>query len=106
MKVLLLEHPRGRSHSHFNDVANAPLSSSLMSGYLLSSLRDQDIETELIDCYATNRSLSYMVKAVIERECDFLGVHLVYSWENTENVLRALNEIGTRSEVPIIVYGF
>jgi hypothetical protein len=47
-----------------------------------------------------------MVKTVYERECDLLGVHLVYSWENTENVLRALHEIGSRVTVPIIVYGF
>jgi hypothetical protein len=77
-----------------------------MSGYLFSSLREHGIETELCDCYATNRSLSHMVKAVKERECDLLGVHLVYSWENTQNVLPALHEIGSRVSVPIIVYGF
>jgi len=106
MKILLLEHPRGRSQRHFNDVANAPLSSSLMSGYLLSCLRDKGIETELIDLFTTDSSLSHMVKAVNDRECDLLGVHLVYAWENTESVLRALHAIGSRSKIPIIVYGF
>ena len=106
MKVLLLEHPRGRSNRHFNDVAHTPLSSSLMSAYLFSSLREQGIETELCDFHATNRSLSRMVKTVNERECDVLGVHLVYSWENTQNILRALHEIGSRYKLPIIVYGF
>ena len=106
MKVLLLEHPRGRSIRHFNDVVHTPLSSSLMTGYLFSSLREHGIETEFCDFYSTNRSLSHMVKAVTGRKCDLLGVHLVYSWENTGDVLRALHEIGTRVKVPIIVYGF
>ena len=106
MKVLLLEHPRGRSNRHFNDVAHTPLSSSLMTGYLFSSLRRHGIETELGDFYSTDRSLSSMVKAVKGKECDLLGVHLVYSWENTENVVRALHEIGSRAKVPIVVYGF
>jgi radical SAM superfamily enzyme YgiQ (UPF0313 family) len=47
-----------------------------------------------------------MAEAVTERECDLLGVHLVYSWENTQSVLRALHEIGSRVKVPIVVYGF
>ena len=106
MKVLLLEHPRGRSKRHFNDVVHTPLSSSLISGYLFSSLREHGIETELCDFYSTNHSLSQMVKAVNERECDVLGVHLVYSWENTQNILGALHEMGSRYKLPIIVYGF
>lgn len=77
-----------------------------MTGYLFSSLREHGIETEFCDFYSTNRSLSHMVKAVTGRKCDLLGVHLVYSWENTGDVLRALHEIGTRVKVPIIVYGF
>ena len=106
MKVLLLEHPRGRSSRHFNDVAHTPLSSSLISGYIFSFLRNRGIETELADCYRTNRSLAGMEKTVRESGCDLVGVHLVYSWENTGGVLTALNEMGLRTEVPIVVYGF
>jgi hypothetical protein len=77
-----------------------------MSGYLFSFLREHGVELDLCDFYSTNCSLSHMVKAVNEREFDLLGVHLVYAWENTQNVLRALHEIGSRLKVPIIVYGF
>jgi len=56
MKVLLLEHPRGRSALHFNPVANTPLSSSLMSGYLLSMLRSRGVPAVLF----IEESLSYI----------------------------------------------
>jgi len=49
MKVLLLEHPRGRSALHFNTIANTPLSSSLLSGYLASLLQSRGIQAELHD---------------------------------------------------------
>ena len=51
MRVLLLEHPRGRSAIHFNDIANTPLSSCLISGYIASLLQANDIETEILDTY-------------------------------------------------------
>jgi len=77
-----------------------------MTGYLFSSLWKHGIETELEDFNAAKRSLSHMVNAVNGKEYDLLGVHLVYSWEHTENVLRAFDEIGSRRKVPIVVYGF
>ena len=33
MRILLLEHPREASEAHFNDIANTPLWSCLMTGY-------------------------------------------------------------------------
>jgi len=106
MKVLLLEHPRGRSATHFNDIANAPLSSCLISGYVASVLQENDIETEILDAYRAHYSFSQMVKKVVEKECDILGIHLVYSWEHTSSVLNAIDEIRSTIDVPVIVYGF
>jgi len=106
MKVLLVEHPRGRSTVHFNDIANAPLSSCLISGYVASVLQENDIETEILDAYLAHYSFSQMVKKVTEKECDILGIHLIYSWEHTSSVLNAIDEIKSTIEVPVIVYGF
>ena len=106
MKVLLLEHPRERSSIHFNDVANTPLSSCLMSGYVASCLSDYGIEAEICDLYTMGVSSSKMVEGIDQLECDVLGVHLVYCWENTRTILRAFDEINRRKQVPIIVYGF
>ncbi len=106
MKVLLLEHPRGRSAIHFNDIANTPLSSCLVSGYIASLLQANNIETEIHDCYLARYSLERMVEEVIGKEYDVLGIHLIYSWEHTPGVLNAIYEIASRTGVPIVVYGF
>lgn len=106
MQVLLVEHPRGRSAAHFNDIVNTPLSSCLMSGYVASLLNANDIETEIIDSYLARHSFSQMIKEVIKRECDIVGIHLVYSWEHTPRVLNTIDEIKNQIEVPIVVYGF
>jgi hypothetical protein len=106
MKVVLLEHPRERSSIHFNDVANAPLSSCLMSGYVASYLCDQGIETEIADAYTRGISPDQTVEMITQLECDVLGVNLVYSWENTGAILQLLDEIHRKKKVPIIAYGF
>lgn len=106
MKVLLLEHPRGRSANHFNDIANTPLSSCLISGYIASLLQANDIETDILDAYLGRYSFDQMVEDVVNKEYDVLGIHLVYSWEHTPAVLLAIDEIGSRIGVPILAYGF
>jgi hypothetical protein len=106
MKIVLLEHPRERSAIHFNDVANTPLSSCLMSGYVASYLADHGIETDICDAYTMGSSPVQMVEMITQVECDVLGVNLVYCWEKTNDILDALNEIHRRKQVPIIAYGF
>lgn len=106
MKVLLLEHPRGRSSTHFNDVTNTPLSSCLISGYVASLLQTNGVETEIFDSYLAHQSFSEMVAAVVEKECDILGIHLIYCWEHTPQVLSAIDEIKSRREIPVVIYGF
>ena len=106
MNVLLLEHPRGKSVNHFNDVANTPLSSCLMSGYIASLLQRNDIATEICDAYLLRYSFQKMVQEVSQKKFDILGVHLSYSWENTPLVMRAIDEIKSATDAPIVVYGF
>ncbi len=106
MKVLLIEHPREKSAVHFNDVANAPLSSCLMSGYIASLLHANDIETEMLDSYLMRHSLSQMVQEAIKKNCDIIGIHLVYNWEHTPQTIASINEIKSQLGIPVFVYGF
>ncbi len=106
MKVLLLEHPRGRSAGHFNTIANTPLASSLLSGYIASQLQSRGIEAELHDGTPGTDDFSATVAAVAGSHCDMLGVHLIYSWEHTPAVFAMLAAIAARRDVPIIAYGF
>jgi len=106
MKVLLIEHPREKSTVHFNDVANAPLSSCLMSGYIASLLHAHDIETEMLDSYLMRHSLSQMIQEAIKKNCDIIGIHLVYNWEHTPQTLASINEIKSQLGIPVFIYGF
>ena len=106
MKVVLLEHPRVRSANHFNDVANTPLSSCLMSGYIASYLTEQGINTQIYDFYTQDVSLSQMIETMEQVEGDVLGVNLVYCWEHTQAILQGLEIIKRRKQIPIIAYGF
>ena len=106
MKVVLLEHPRERSSIHFNDVANTPLSSCLMSGYIASYLCKHGIVTEICDFYTMGSSIPQMIEKIKRIECDVLGVNLVYCWEHTQAILKALATIKGIKQVPIIAYGF
>jgi len=106
MKVLLIEHPRGKSALHFNDIANTPLSSCLHSGYIASLLHVNDIETDILDSYLAGHSFSQMLEEIIKKESDMIGIHLVYSWEQTPQVLNMISEIKNQMGLPIIVYGF
>ena len=106
MKAVLLEHPRERSTIHFNDVANTPLSSCLMSGYIASYLCEHGIDTELCDFYTLDLSSSQLIEVIERVECDVLGVNLVYCWEHTPAILKSLETIKHRKKIPIIAYGF
>jgi len=49
MRIILLEHPRVPSAAHFNDIANTPLWSCLMTGYAASSLREAGFDAKIVD---------------------------------------------------------
>ena len=61
-KILLLEHPRIPSPGHYNDVANTPLSSCLISGYIAAVLADQGFSVELCESYLSGKTFSQCFK--------------------------------------------
>ncbi len=51
MKILMLEHPRAICPERCNDIANTPLSSSLLSGYAAGMLQSRDHQVEILEGY-------------------------------------------------------
>lgn len=105
MKIVLLEHPRVPSPRHFNDIANTPLWSCLMTGYAASSLLEAGYDAEILDL--AQCSFDEAVKRVSAASPDILAVHTVYFWENTAMLFDMLAR--TRREGyggVICLYGF
>ncbi len=106
MRILLLEHPRKFSEAHFNDIANTPLWSCLMTGYAAAALVFAGFEAEIVDAarFGFQQTLERLSQSPPP---DFLAVHAVYSWENTEALFRMLSKLrGLGFDSPICLYGF
>ena len=54
MKIVIVENPRPLTIEHYNDVANAPLSASLNSGYALAVARRAGWDTAHLDFTSGN----------------------------------------------------
>jgi radical SAM superfamily enzyme YgiQ (UPF0313 family) len=107
LRVVLLEHSRQPSWTHINDIANTPLSSSLMTGYAAGSLLGAGHRVALVDAHADSLSAAAAVEAVAAAAPDLVGVHLVYDWSDGAHLQRLL--AGVRAAVgdaPILLYGF
>lgn len=106
MSIILLEHPRPESPERFEDVVNAPLSSCLMTGYVASVLKSKSLDLEVIDANLYGWSFFKTVQELKRKSFKLLGVHLVYLWENTEDVFEMLLDICKGSVgVHINLYG-
>jgi radical SAM superfamily enzyme YgiQ (UPF0313 family) len=105
--ILLFEHPRRAAESHYNDVANAPLSACLMSGYAAAVLRDNGCDADIYDAYLTETSLEECARELIRRPWDILGVHAVYFWEHTPELFALLERVRRmRPGGLVLLYGF
>ncbi len=106
MRVLLLEHPREASEAHFNDIANTPLWSCLMTGYAGAGLLRAGFEADIVDAarWTSAQTLEYLVD---NPSPDLLAVHAVYCWEKTGALFRMLSDLRShRFDAPICLYGF
>lgn len=107
LSIALLEHPRQSSWAHINDIANTPLSSSLMTGYAAASLMGQGHRVAVVDAHLGGLSAGAAVEAVAAVAPDLVGVHLVYDWSDGAHLRRLV--AGVREVVgdaPILIYGF
>jgi anaerobic magnesium-protoporphyrin IX monomethyl ester cyclase len=105
MRVILLEHPREPSPVHFNDIANTPLWSCLMTGYAGAALLQAGFEVDLVD--ATPWTFSNTLQYLLDHPGDLLAIHGVYFWEKTEKLFQMLSDLRRRRyRPPICLYGF
>lgn len=105
IRVVLFEHPRIPSAHRFNDIANTPLWSCLMTGYAASSLIHAGCDARIVD--AAKASFEEAVDLAVETAPDILAVHAVYFWENTGKLFDMLAEIRKKGYPGIIcLFGF
>lgn len=106
MSIILLEHPRPKDPKRFEDVVNTPLSSCLMTGYIASSLKSNNFDVEIIDANLHGWSFNETIHELKSKSFKLLGVHLIYLWENTEEVLGMLMQLRDNGIAPHInIYG-
>lgn len=107
MKVLLLEHPRSFNPERCNDIANTPLSSSLLSGYVAGILKSEGHEVEIVEGYLDSLSYETIKQKVSSIEPDLLGIHMVYHWKDDVALFDFLEEI-KREKLSryVTAYGF
>lgn len=89
MKILVVENPRPPVMEHYNDVANAPLSASLNSGYALAVARRAGWETAYLDLAASRENVETLAGRIVLEDADLILFHWVYSW-GSENIVREL----------------
>jgi anaerobic magnesium-protoporphyrin IX monomethyl ester cyclase len=105
LNIVLLEHPRIPSAHHFNDIANTPLWSCLMTGYAASALGNAGHSAEIMD--AAKISFERTIEMVLEASPDILAVHAVYFWENTGRLFNTLGELREKGfRGTICLFGF
>ena len=93
MKVLVLEHPRIRSEKYFNEIANAPLLSSLLAGYAAASIQSCGCEVELLNANTKQWDFEATLQGVMQRNPELICVHAVYFWEHTAVLFDFLNNL-------------
>ncbi len=106
MRILLLEHPREASLAHFNDIANTPLWSCLMTGYAGAGLVQAGFEVDIVDAarWTSSQTVQYLVDSFSP---GVLVIHAVYCWERTESLFQMLSDLRDRGfDAPICLYGF
>jgi hypothetical protein len=91
MKIIIVENSRPLTIEHYNDVANAPLSASLNSGYALAVAREAGWETGYLDFSSCREDGKTIAAAIGVEDADIILFHWVYSWGNEAAVREVLD---------------
>jgi anaerobic magnesium-protoporphyrin IX monomethyl ester cyclase len=105
MKIAIIENPRPRTLEHYNDVANAPLSASLNSGYALAVARRAGWDPVYLDFTSHAGDAAGIAGRILAEAADLILFHWVYAWGH-ETVVRDLLELLCQeSVVPLGAFG-
>jgi anaerobic magnesium-protoporphyrin IX monomethyl ester cyclase len=105
MKIVIVENPRPLTIEHYNDVANAPLSASLNSGYALAVARRAGWETAHLDFSSGDEDAAFMAHRILAETADIVLFHWVYSWGHEELVRNVLELLRRESAAPFGAFG-
>jgi radical SAM superfamily enzyme YgiQ (UPF0313 family) len=86
MKIIIVENPRPLTMEHYNDVANAPLSASLNSGYALAVAKNAGWDMAYLDFTSHSGNAETMAAAILAESGDLILFHWVYSWGHEQIV--------------------
>ena len=105
MKLVIVENPRPRTIEHYNDVANAPLSASLNSGYALAVARRSGWDTAHLDFGPAAGDAAALAARIIAEAGDIVLFHWVYSWGHEEDVSAIMTLVRRESSAPLGAFG-
>ena len=105
MKIVIIENPRPLTIEHYNDVANAPLSASLNSGYALAVARRAGWDTAHLDFTAGNHDAAAVAATILAEAADIVLFHWVYSWGHEEFVRTLLELLRRDSNASLGAFG-
>ncbi len=91
MKIVIVENPRPLTMEHYNDVANAPLSASLNSGYALAVARRSGWDTAYLDLSSGTDDSASMTSRILAEAADIVLFHWVYSWGNEQSLCTVMD---------------
>ena len=105
MKIVIVENPRPLTIEHYNDVANAPLSASLNSGYALAVARRAGWDTAHLDFSSGNWDATVIAARIMAESANIVLFHWVYSWGHEELVRNVLDLLRQGSSTPLGAFG-
>lgn len=107
MNVILLEHPRSYDDDRCNDIANAPLSACLNTGYIGGMLAANNIDVTIVDGYLEQLDYPAIEEQIVVLEPTILGIHLVYHWEDNKTLYQFIEHVKQSYGIAYVcVYGF
>ena len=107
MNVILLEHPRSYDDDRCNDIANAPLSACLNTGYIGGMLAANNIDVTIVDGYLEQLDYPAIEEQIAVLEPTILGIHLVYHWEDNKTLYQFIEHVKQSYGIAYVcVYGF
>jgi hypothetical protein len=105
MKIVIVENPRPLTIEHYNDVANAPLSASLNSGYALAVARRAGWDTAYLDFSSSNEDTVVIAARILVEAADIVLFHWVYSWGHEELVRTVIDLLCRESDATLGAFG-
>jgi len=105
MKIVIVENPRPLTIEHYNDVANAPLSASLNSGYALAIARQAGWDTVHLDFSSSGDDASVITARILGEDADIVLFHWVYSWGHEVLLRTAITQLRNESRARMGAFG-